>query len=60
MEFILSLRKIGKKYDSFKCYQKLEDDISFIETYGLAEFRKSQKIRGKLLKQMLDGFDEGR
>ena len=53
-------RELGKKYDSFKCYQKLEDDIAFMEKYGLAEFRKSQKIREKLLRKMLDGFNEGR
>ncbi len=51
---------MGKKYDSFKCYQKLEDDIAFMEKYGLAEFRKSQKIREKLLWKMLDEFNEGR
>jgi len=53
-------REAGKKYDSFKCYQKLEDDIASIGKYGLAEFRKSQKIREKLLWKMLDGFNEGR
>jgi len=53
-------REMGKKYDSFKCYQKLEDDIDFMEKYGLAEFRKSQKVREKLLRKMLDQFNEGR
>jgi len=53
-------RERGKKYDSFKCYQKLEDDIAFIQKYGLAEFRKSQKVREKLLWKLLDGFNEGR
>lgn len=53
-------REMGKKYDSFKCYQKLEDDISFIQKRGLAEFRKSQKVREKLLWQMLKDFNEGR
>jgi hypothetical protein len=53
-------RKMGKNYDSFKCYQKLEDDIVFIQRYGLAEFRKSQKIREKLLWKMLNNFNEGR
>ena len=51
---------MGKEYDSFKCYQKLEDDISFIQKHGLAEFRKSQKVREKLLWKLLDGFNEGR
>jgi hypothetical protein len=53
-------RELGKKYDSFKCYQKLEDDIAFMDKYGLAEFRKSQKVREKLLWKMLDEFNEGR
>ncbi len=53
-------REMGKKYDSFKCYQKLEDDIDFIQKYNLAEFRKSQKVREKLLWKLLDGFNEGR
>jgi len=53
-------REMGKKCDSFKCYQKLEDDITFIQKNGLAEFRKSQKVREKLLWKMLDEFNEGR
>jgi len=53
-------REMGKKYDSFKCYQKLEDDITFIQKHGLAEFRKSQKTREKLLWKMLNDFNEGR
>ena len=53
-------RETGKKYDSFKCYQKLEDDIDFIQKQGLAEFRKSQKVRENLLRKMLDQFNEGR
>jgi hypothetical protein len=53
-------REIGKKYDSFKCYQKLGDDIAFIRKHGLPGFRKSQKVREKLLWKMLNGFNEGR
>lgn len=53
-------REMGKKYDSFKCYRKLEDDIGFIRKNGLDEFRKSQKVREKLLWKMLDNFNEGR
>jgi len=53
-------REIGKKYDSFKCYQKLEDDITFIQKHGLVEFRKAQKVREKLLWEMLNKFNEGR
>ena len=53
-------REMGKKYDSFKCYRKLEDDINFIQKHGLVEFKKSQKVRENLLWKMLDQFNEGR
>ncbi len=53
-------RAAGKEYDSFKCYQKLEEDIDFIEKNGLDAFRESQKIREKILLEMLDQFNEGR
>jgi hypothetical protein len=53
-------REAGKSRDSFICYQKLEEDICFIQKHGLAEFRKSQKVREKILWKMLDGFNEGR
>ncbi|MFX1519751.1 MAG: DUF3795 domain-containing protein [Promethearchaeota archaeon] len=53
-------RELGKKYDSFKCYQKLEDDISFIQKHGISEFEKVQNTREKLLKEMLQDFNEGR
>ncbi|HCJ66041.1 MAG TPA: hypothetical protein DHV62_01615 [Elusimicrobia bacterium] len=53
-------RELGKQHDSFKCYQKLDDDISFIEKNGIAEFEKLQKVREKLLKEMLKEFNEGR
>lgn len=36
-------RESGKRHDSFKCYQKLEDDISFIQKNGVDMFEKSQK-----------------
>ena len=53
-------RQRGMSYDSFKCYQKLEDDINYIEKYGLDKFRKSQRVREKILWVMLDQFNEGR
>jgi hypothetical protein len=53
-------REAGKKADSFKCYQKLEDDIAFIQKNGAAEFEKRQKIREQLLKETLKEFNEGR
>lgn len=53
-------RDAGKGHDSFKCYQKLEDDIAFIRKNGVAEFERSQKAREELLREMLQDFNEGR
>jgi hypothetical protein len=53
-------REAGKKGDSFKCYQKLEEDISFIQKNGISAFEKTQKIREHLLREMLKDFNEGR
>ena len=53
-------RETGKKADSFKCYQTLEDDISFIQENGVDEFKKVQQYREQLLKEMLNNFNEGR
>jgi PP-loop superfamily ATP-utilizing enzyme len=53
-------RESGKKIDSFKCYQKLEEDISFIQKSGISEFKKIQKRREHLLREMLKDFNEGR
>jgi len=53
-------RESGKKVDSFKCYQKLENDIACIQKNGVNEFEKTQKIREHLIKEMLLKFNEGR
>lgn len=53
-------RETGKIHDSFKCYQTLEEDISFIDRNGIHEFEKMQKQREQLLKEMLQDFNEGR
>jgi hypothetical protein len=53
-------RETGKQHDSFKCYQKLEENISFIQKNGIVEFEKLQKKREKLLNVMLQDFNEGR
>ena len=53
-------REAGKRFDSFKCYQKLEDNIAFIQKNGIREFENVEKIREKLLKEMLRCFNEGR
>ena len=53
-------RDSGKLHDSFKCYQKLEEDILFIQKNGVEAFEKLQKVREKLLNEMLEEFNEGR
>ena len=53
-------REFGKQHDTFKCYQKLEDNISFIQKYGISKFERVQKIREKLLNEMLQHYNEGR
>lgn len=53
-------REFGENHDTFKCYQKLEDSISFIQKYGVNEFEQVQKARENLLKEMLQEFNEGR
>lgn len=53
-------REMGKKYDSIVCYQKVEDNIGFIEKNGVVEFEEQQKTRENLLKAMLAEFNEGR
>lgn len=53
-------RELGKNFDSFKCYQKLEEDIAFIQEHGIEEFEKVQIIREQLLREMLQEFNEGR
>jgi len=53
-------RDAGKKIDSFKCYQELEKDISFIQKNGISEYEKIQKNREHLLKEILKDFNEGR
>jgi len=53
-------RQFGKQHDTFKCYQKLEEDISFMHENGIGDLEKTQRIREEILKEMLQGFNEGR
>ena len=53
-------RKWGRSHDSFACYQRLEDNIAFIERQGISAFVKDQKERERLLTAMLAEFNEGR
>ena len=53
-------RDFGKQHDTFKCYQKLEDNISTILQKGIESFEEQQKTREQLLIEMLKKFNEGR
>ncbi len=53
-------REMSKKHDSFVCYQKVEDNIAFIQKNNIAAFENEQKTREQLLKGMLAEFNEGR
>jgi hypothetical protein len=53
-------REMGKQHDSFVCYQRLEDNINFIQKNGVEAFEMQQKIRADLLRAILKEFNEGR
>lgn len=53
-------RKASRTRDSFVCYQKLEDNIAFVQRDGVKEFERLQKARERVLRHILDGFNEGR
>ena len=53
-------REIGKERDSFKSYQKLEDDIDFIKAKGIKTYDEQQRIRELLLTRLLNEYNEGR
>jgi hypothetical protein len=53
-------RETGRERDSFKCYQTLEADISYISRHGVPAFQKIQEQRAFLLREMLNNFNEGR
>jgi len=52
--------EFSRKHDTFVCYQKLEANIAFIQQNGVKAFVKAQRTREQLLRQMLQGFNEGR
>jgi len=46
--------------DTFICYQMLEDNIFFVNQHGISAFEKAQNERARLLKELLNEFNEGR
>lgn len=53
-------REFSKTNDTFICYQKLEDNISFVKQHGISAFAKAQHERAELLRELLLEFNEGR
>ena len=53
-------RENSREHDTFVCYQRLEDNIAFIQRHGIRAFEKTQKDRVRLLLEMLRDFNEGR
>jgi hypothetical protein len=53
-------RQAGKEYDSFKSYQKLEDDIEYIKNNSVQAYNEQQKIRESILLRLLKEYNEGR
>jgi hypothetical protein len=53
-------REFSLKHDTFVCYQALENNIAFIKQNDLELFEKTQRIRERLLDEILEGFNEGR
>ncbi len=53
-------REAGQAHDSFVCYQKLEDNIAFVQQHGVSAFEETQQVKEQLLSEMLRDFNEGR
>lgn len=53
-------RETGKRADSFVSYQKLEDNIAYIEKHGMLDFEKQQKKKEEILRTMLKEFNDGK
>jgi hypothetical protein len=53
-------RETGKGHDSFKSYQKLEEDINFVKEKGVRAYHELQIIRESLLLRLITEFNEGR
>ena len=53
-------REFSQAHDTFVCYQKLEDNIAFVQQHGIDEFKKYQLLRERYLLEMLDEYNEGR
>ena len=53
-------RDLGRQHDSFVCYQRLDENIAFVQREGVRAFEGEQKAREGLLRAMLREFNDGR
>ena len=53
-------RALGREGDSFTSYAALESNIALAERDGIAAFLEEQRLRERLLGEMLAEFNEGR
>jgi hypothetical protein len=53
-------REFGREHDTFVCYQKLENNITFVQEQGVSAFEETQQVRERFLREMLRNFNEGR
>lgn len=53
-------RAFSRQYDTFVCYQKLEDNIAIAERDGIGALDELHQAKLRLLAQMLREFNDGR
>ena len=46
-------REFSHEHDTFVCYQKVEDNIPYIQQHGIDAFREIQRNKERLLREML-------
>lgn len=59
-DFPCSTFEGADEYDSFLTHRKMISNLRFIKTFGIKKFLNEQEKRQRLLKQMLEQFNEGR
>jgi len=53
-------RDFSKARDTFVCYQKLQENVTFIKSHGIRAFEEEAEKRCNLLEAILAGYDDGR
>ena len=58
-DFPCSTFEGADEYDSFLTHRKMISNLGFIKTFGIKKFLNEQEKRQRLLRQMLEQFNEG-